>query len=285
MENEEAGQSKAKRQMIVKSPTTVNETQPINDTRTRRFLVLAAVKLFPRVNSSLEAIPFLSDKLWVKYGNLRNLAEASTPQFISQHTSIPVPKVYCAFTRKGETYIVMEKIRGEILGKGWVNRSDDSKPKLFSQLRGIVKDMRAILPPKGQGVSNVNGGPIYNTRLTGKLNSHGPLKDIHDFHRYTRQGLEADPNHDPEVSELIALQDRAWPPVLTYGDLSSLNILVRDDTIVGIIGWEMAGWYPSYWEYVTASQVNPWNLFWIDEIDKFLDPMPEEFRMDQIRQK
>jgi aminoglycoside phosphotransferase (APT) family kinase protein len=79
------------------------------------------------------------------------------------------------------------------------------------------------------------------------LNSHGPLKDIHDFHRYTRQGLEADPNHDPEVSELIALQDRAWPPpVLTYGDLSSLNILVRDDTIVGIIDWEMAGWYPSY---------------------------------------
>ncbi len=88
------------------------------------------------------------------------------------------------------------------------------------------------------------------------------------------------------MSELIALQDRAWPPtVFTHGDLSSLNILVRGDKIVGIIDWERAGWYPSYWEYTTASQVNPMNYFWREEIDKFLDPMHKELEMEKIRQK
>jgi hypothetical protein len=45
---------------------------------------------------------------------------------------------------------------------------------------------------------------------------------------------------------------------------------------VGIIDWETAGWYSSYWEYTTACQVNPQILSWAHEIDKFLTPMPEE---------
>jgi hypothetical protein len=55
--------------------------------------------------------------------------------------------------------------------------------------------------------------------------------------------------------------------------------------IVGIIDWETAGWYPSYWEYTSAHQVNPQNSFWADEIDNFLQPMPDELKMEQTRQK
>lgn len=84
----------------------------------------------------------------------------------------------------------------------------------------------------------------------------------------------------------MELQDRPWPPpVFTHGDLSSLNILVRSDEVVGIIDWETAGWYPSYWEYTTACQVNPRNPFWREQIDKFLEPMPGELEMDQVRLK
>lgn len=96
---------------------------------------------------------------------------------------------------------------------------------------------------------------------------HGLLESVHDFHRYLRVGVNADPNHYPEVSELIALQDRAWPPpVFTHGDLSSLNILVRGDVIIGMIDWETAGWYPSYWECTTALQGSPMNCFFFGKI-------------------
>lgn len=70
--------------------------------------------------------------------------------------------------------------------------------------------------------------------------------------------------YDLEVRELIKQQDQdddKWPLVFTHGDLSRLNILARGDDIVGIIDWETAGWYPSYWEYTTACQVNPQNSF------------------------
>jgi hypothetical protein len=40
-----------------------------------------------------------------------------------------------------------------------------------------------------------------------------------------------------------------------------MDVLVRDDGIVGIIDWETAGLLPSYWEYTTAYQVNPRNTF------------------------
>ncbi|KAL2856737.1 hypothetical protein BJX68DRAFT_229393 [Aspergillus pseudodeflectus] len=97
--------------------------------------------------------------------------------------------------------------------------------------------------------------------------------------------MEFDPTLDAEVRDLITQQNRSWPLVFTHGDLSSLDILARGDKIVGMIDWETAGWYPSYWEYTSAHQVNPQNSFCVDEIDKFLQPMPEQLKMEQTRQK
>jgi thiamine kinase-like enzyme len=92
--------------------------------------------------------------------------------------------------------------------------------------------------------------------------------------------------HEPEISELISQQDKLQSaPVFTHGDLSSLNVLASGDEIVGIIDWETAGWYPSYWEYTTAWNVNPQNQFWRDEVDRFLQPMHEELEMEKTRLK
>lgn len=52
------------------------------------------------------AIFFLN--LCIKFGDSVTLAEANTLRFIAKHTSIPVPKVHCAFTHRGKTYILLE---------------------------------------------------------------------------------------------------------------------------------------------------------------------------------
>jgi fructosamine-3-kinase len=72
----------------------------------------------------------LTDGICVKYGRRMHLSEASTMHFISQHTSIPVPKVLCAFTHSDCTYIVMERIKGDIIGSGWISQREYSKGKL-----------------------------------------------------------------------------------------------------------------------------------------------------------
>ncbi|KAJ5218979.1 kinase-like protein [Penicillium cinerascens] len=267
------------------STTSSSASKPFNDKFLYRFSTLLAVKILRRIRPRHGNVLMLTDRLCVKYGRRVHLSEASTMRFISQHTLIPVPRVLCAFTRNGWTYIVMERIRGDMIGSGWVHRSEESKTKLLAQLREMIRELRELKPPETMKVASVDGGSLYDCRILGPSMRFGPFDTTKDFHRHLRMGMEFNSKLDADVKDLIKQQSKSWPLVFSHGDLSSLNILARGDKVVGIIDWETAGWYPSYWEYTSACQVNPQNSFWINEIDKFLLPMPQELAMEKIRQK
>ncbi len=270
--------------MVPASP----EPESIHGSWWRRALTLIGVKLCKRWRPRCGTVLFLSSNLCVKYGDFQHLSEAATMQFIADHTSIPVPKVYCAFSRKGRTFIVMERINGDYVGNAWLRRSKESREVLLQQLKGLVAEMRSIAPPADAGVASVTGGTLYDIRLPdtpGGRARFGPFKTILDFHRYLRRDTETNAYQCAEIHELIKMHEETWPVCFTHADLSSLNILARGDEVVGIVDWATAGWYPSYWEYTTASNVNPQNEFWRDEVDKFLEPKPRELAMDVIRLK
>lgn len=152
----------------------------------------------------------------------------------------------------------------------------------------MVNQLRNIPPPDNIGVANIDGGPIFDERLPRK-SVWGPFQTINDFHRELRDGIEADKlddNCQTGLRELCAFHDELWPrPVFTHGDLSSFNIMVRDEEVVGIVDWETAGWMPPYWEYTSAWNVAPMNQFWQGEVDKLLTPMPRELEMEAIRRR
>ena len=206
-------------------------------------------------------------------------------RFIRQHTSIPVPKVYCAFAHRGETYIVMERIGGQMLGQNWVlGRSAEAKARLLGQLKAYVQEMRR-LPPPGEAIANVDGGPLHDVRIDDG-DPFGPFGDTQEFHRFLRNGFERAPGEQEEIATMIEMQRRDWgKPVFTHGDLSSLNVFIRGDDVVAILDWENAGWLPSYWEYTAACQVAPANAFWAEYIDEFLEAIPEALTMERIRQR
>lgn len=266
-----------------KAPPTTRSTA----TWARRFGTLAAIAFLKRFRPRKGSVLVLSRHLCVKYGDRVDLSEASAMYFIAQHTSIPVPKIYCSFTHRDKTYIVMEYIDGEMLARGWVSRSDQSKANIHSQLQKFIHEMRRIVPP-GPGVANVDGGSLFDPRISVPTWRFGPFTCIQAFHEFLHDGLRPSPTMPPAVNDLITQHDGPqWSllPTFTHGDLSSLNILAKGDEVVGIVDWETAGWFPSYWEYTTACQVNPRNPFWADEIDKFLDPFPAEQAMEMIRQE
>ncbi|KAM3426680.1 hypothetical protein MY4824_009863 [Beauveria thailandica] len=268
-------------------------SQPIND----RFVVRWAViilywflsfrcfrRLFPRAGP----VRFLSRRLCIKTGPFTSLAEASAMRFVAKHTAIPVPKVYSAFEHKGKVYIVMERIDGVDLAYGWYQRTPESRSRILEGLRGMIQQLRQIPAPAGCGVSNVDGGAIYDGRLPGN-GFWGPFRTIDDFHRELRGGVD-EPEFEgtaiPELEPLIAFQNQPWPcPVFTHGDLSSFNVLARGDEVVGIVDWETAAWMPPYWEYTSAWNVNPQNQFWRQEVDRFLEPLPKALEMEEIRRK
>ncbi|PBP16985.1 hypothetical protein BUE80_DR011917 [Diplocarpon rosae] len=229
----------------------------------------------------------------IKFGDAVTLAEAHTLRFIAEHTSVPVPKVHHAFTHHGKTYILMERIRGETMAKRWRWLSDTSKVSIFNQLKEMIEELRSI-PAETAAVSNIEGGPVYDGRLP-QTSCWGPFKSVHDFqlalrNDVTAHSLEAQTHSSldsaaiSDMQKLIAFHESVLrPPVLTHGDLSSFNILLRNDKVVGIIDWETAGWLPYYWEYTTAWHANPQNLFWQKEVHNFLDPYEEELRMEKLR--
>ena len=63
----------------------------------------------------------LTKKYCVKIGTHNSLAKAQTMRFVAKHTSVPVPKVYCALERRGVKYIVVERIEGGI----WLGEAKD----------------------------------------------------------------------------------------------------------------------------------------------------------------
>ncbi|KAI6785049.1 uncharacterized protein J7T54_008143 [Emericellopsis cladophorae] len=70
-------------------------------------------------------------------------------------------------------------------------------------------------------------------------------------------GLSPTESDYPDPEELLAFYREASeaddaPLLLTHGDLSSLNIMVQSDTVVVIVDWDTAGWFPKHWEYICA---------------------------------
>ena len=207
-------------------------------------------------------------------------------RFMAEKTSIPVPRVYCAFARKGKTYIVMERLRGKLLCQGWLQRSPESRAFILLQLKDMVDEMRAPQPLSGMSIAGVDGTSLHDFRLPNTFDHIGPFKSVRDFHRYLRRGLEDHEDHSPNTRKFIAEHDSAKEATcFTHCDFSSFNILVEGDKVTGIVDWESAGWFPLYWEYVMAWNVNPQNLFWQAEVDRFLHPFREELATDTARRR
>lgn len=235
----------------------------------------------------------LSPRMVVKTGSDVRLDEAATMRFIAENTNIPVPKVLSAFVRKGTAHIVMEKIQGQELAKLWHHISDQTRASLLDQLRRYVDELRALQPPTTFAVGSCTGGSLQDFRQSRAPPPvrFGPFRTIQDFHIWMRDGLKQgeaanmEPADLDDVNEMIARQDGPWPPpVFTHGDFNPSNIIVRDNKIVGIIDWEMAGWYPHYWEYTSLKMASDLvNPVWHDNIDNFLTPLPEDLKMEKVR--
>ena len=266
----------------------------INNTFIRRFLTLLGLKTTARWYGRNGPCAPISKHLIVKTGPFVHLTEAATLKFLSEKTSIPVPRVHCAFVRNNRAVIVMERTRGVSLAQAWKTLSDADRESIFAQLRSIFQELRSLAPAEGTGIESCCGGSLQDTRMPRSWPRFGPFGTAQEFHLWLRHGLrpEEESKHAcgedewRDIEAMAARQDGPWPaPVFTHGDLNPTNILVRDGRVVGIIDWEFAGWYPHYWEYTSAwygSQLRP---DWQEALVKFLDPYPDELKMEITRQK
>ena len=265
----------------------------VHNTFVRRFLTILALKTAGRFYPYTGPCVQISKHLIVKTNARVHLTEAATMQFVAANTSVPVPRVHCAFVYKNQAYIVMERIQGCTLAHAFKTLSEADLKTIFAQLRRMLEELRKLSPPEGAGIQSCVDGSLRDSRISRSRPRFGPFRTTQEFHLWLREGLrpEEHPSHENDegwgdIKAMAAMQDRPYPPpVFTHGDLNPFNILVRGDQVVGIIDWEFAGWYPYYWEYTSVWHGNIIRQSWQNDIPRFLDPYPEELDMEITRQK
>ena len=264
----------------------------INDTFFNRLYTRLAHKTLGKLHKSDGLCTPISRSRIIKTGHRVCLREATTMRFVAERTSIPVPTVYCSFVYKDRAFILMEKIRGDALPKAWGSLPESARQKVYSQLKGMIQELRALAPPPGTGVESCLGGELFDTRIS-RCPTFGPFKTVQDFHFWLRDGLiPSGAKHNVEdgewqdIKKMVAMQDApSPPPVFTHGDLNPANIIIRGDNVVGIVDWEFAGWYPNCWEYTSAYYGNVTRTDWQDAIDQFLEPFPAALKMEGTRNR
>jgi hypothetical protein len=82
--------------------------------------------------------------------------------------------------------------------------------------------------------------------------SLGPFKSVADFNSALVDIFvgESQGQDGPYIRGMVNAHKHEI--VFTHADLKADNIIVKDGRVAAILDWEMAGWYPEYWEFAKA---------------------------------
>ena len=213
----------------------------------------------------------LSDKVFVQAGLRLDCAIYDQLVHMKRYSPrLQTPKVLGALQAKETVYWFFSKMQGTTLDKSWPSMSEEQKEDVQNQLVSFFRKLRRIpAPPAEDAQSNIGGGnPRRCKDLRNKMHvAVNPIKDEKEFNDFLISAVGVEVPHSFR-GQLYSRLRNDHPIVLTHGQLHPENIMVRwtvppelsetfetydmEFTLTGILDWEMSGWYPAYWEYVTA---------------------------------
>ncbi|KAJ7204636.1 kinase-like domain-containing protein [Mycena haematopus] len=231
-----------------------------------------------------ESIMRVSRTLIIKSTRHTKLTEALNLDYVAANTTIPVPRVHEVFKdRRGRLYLLMDYMDGTELEKVWKNLQPVDRLAIVRQLCEFIDQLRRLEPPHPGAVEAVDGTACKDFRI--RSDGFGPFNSVAEFETFLGRGWFIE-NKLAEYAEYSAefsrCESRSYRTVFTHCDLAPRNILVKDNRIVAIVDWEMAGWYPEYWEYTQAFFSNfdyPegfWDLFETEFLERYPDELIAE---------
>jgi len=210
--------------------------------------------------------------------------EVEAMEYVRHRTSIPIPAVIEVHSdsEQGESqrWMLMERLPGVELGAAWPKMSEDARTETIEQLRSCFKQLHRLRPDGAGWIGSCSGGPAYDHRLDNR-SARGPFPTVGDFHDSLVAPLKECPRPDWASKYRDQLPDN-HDIVFAHADLSWEHILVDPETgdVNGILDWEMAGFWPAWWEYRKAlfgSRSQPW---WADVLRQVMAEHPRETEAD-----
>ncbi|KAE9963683.1 hypothetical protein BLS_009067 [Venturia inaequalis] len=202
---------------------------------------------------------------------------------------VAVPKLYAMYKlSNGHLCLVMERLPGESLEALWPSLEEEEKTTICHKLRDAFNFLRT-LPSSGYygGIGRTRiPDHLFNDREANKAVC-GPFASETEF----TSGLVLNLNAISQVNlgyldfkvdfyrRHLNTMLSGHSPAFSHGDLQRKNILVlrqASSLEVGLVDWEAAGWYPSYWEYSILFSAMQWKDDWPKWLEQIVDPWPSE---------
>ncbi|KAK4130635.1 kinase-like protein [Trichocladium antarcticum] len=215
-------------------------------------LYRAGRAIYGPTDTKVQRLPF---NLFIKYRSVSSpgllINEHDALQLIRKNSDLMVPQPLDFVSDSKWSYMVTARVPGYQLSEVFSMLTDEQLHALAMDLNEFLSKLRAI--PKGArsrtapmtAVTGAAGGDCHHVRMElmfGK-GTYGPFTTEQDFHDFIRPRRPAAPGE---------IQRGGHDIVMTHGDLSRRNVIVdKDGRLVGVVDWEHAGWYPTYWEFTS----------------------------------
>jgi len=179
----------------------------------------------------------------------------------------------------------MKLLPGSPLTDAWTIMSEGARLRTRQELHDFLDELRAVPPPKRVYIGSCTGGPAFDHRLNNGLPC-GPFASESDFNNFLVAPVARCPRKELVPYYRQRLAD-GHEIVFTHADLCGDHILVEPASgqITGIIDWEMAGWWPAYWEYIKSLFGNKYEQWWKTLVPEILHPYQHELRIESDLQQ
>lgn len=171
----------------------------------------------------------------------------------------------------------MDYIEGDCLSDIWNALPTATKAGIKSQLQEYLTELRAI---EGEYIGLFNNEPVKDVRKDCAIG--GPFDSELGFNRFLLSNITK--SCPAAIRHMVSTQLKTnHRIVLTHGDFVPQNIIVKDGKVVGIIDWELTGWYPEYWDLIMIFRGSRWTLsYFNDVLDFFPGRYDHEYLVDQM---
>ncbi|OBT82835.1 hypothetical protein VE02_08440 [Pseudogymnoascus sp. 03VT05] len=215
--------------------------------------------------------------------------EVEAMKFVRQHTSIPIASVFEIYVDENDgsrsSWFSMSVIPGSPLTDAWPSMNEEARTATQADLRSYLDELRTVPSPTPAFIGSCSGGSAYDHRLN---NGHpcGPFASVSDFNDFLVVPVSRCPREELVKHYRQQLTDDQGV-VFTHADLCGDHVFVEPTTgrVTGIIDWEMAGWWPVYWEYTKSRFGSRCQTWWKTLIAHVLDPYEREFRIEDDLQQ
>jgi len=219
----------------------------------------------------------------VKYGPRVRVEEALAIQFVNQHTDVLAPRLRGVRVQHGtvldkdgdtgskarQTCIYMTRIPGDPLSELLLEMDESTLSQIVDEVREQVKKLRSL---QDEGyIGSVNHGVCLDAIFRpGRTGGPGPFASETAMNEFLLKNRGHSGYLPIDHHLLKFMNSKTHRIVFTHADLAPRNIIVRDGHLSGIVDWQMAGWYPEYWESVKLMTTLSRDGEWFRHIEKIL---------------